>query len=397
LRRPLVLLVLLGTMTTALAELAARVITTHTENGMPIVGSVPLLPLRPSPALLRTRLASYAHSSYLVRDRLLGWTVRPGGRTEPGRVIYSADARGARTGQEPVESSAGTLRIATFGDSFTHCDEVADDATWQHYLQAAQAGLEVLNFGVPGYGTDQAFLRWRRHRGSLDARIVILGIWPENICRNVNIVRYYLAPSGGFSSKPRFVRDGAGMRLLNSPILPDDELIALLSAPEASALLEHDLWYRPADCAVSVFYGARAWRLAASVASKVWRYRARQALYSGEAPEGIAITVAIARQFSSEVRESGAIPLVLLIPMRDLLEQRVAPQPLPLVSALRAAAVDVIDLGPTFGRAILEHGLEGIYQPQGHHSARGNELLALHLRRALQPWIARARAGARPR
>ena len=48
--------------------------------------------------------------------------------------------------------------MAAFGESFTYCEEVDVSDCWVAQLEHAWAGSEVLNFGVPGYGPDQAWL-----------------------------------------------------------------------------------------------------------------------------------------------------------------------------------------------------------------------------------------------
>ena len=56
----------------------------------------------------------------------------------------------------------GSLRIAAFGDSFTHGDEVPNEDTWQEILMRAHPDVEAMNFGVGAYGLDQAFLHYQR-------------------------------------------------------------------------------------------------------------------------------------------------------------------------------------------------------------------------------------------
>ena len=54
------------------------------------------------------------------------------------------------------------LRLAVFGDSFTHCDEITYQNCWTSRLESLWPNTEVLNFGVPGFGPDQAWLRYQR-------------------------------------------------------------------------------------------------------------------------------------------------------------------------------------------------------------------------------------------
>src|SRR5258708_4118046 len=185
--------------TVVLCELAVRLLTTtNPENGLPMIGRYPLLPYRPAPEAVRAWLKRPA-GSYLIPDSELGWTVRPCGRTPDG--LYEANAEGARAPADRSygeRSPPGRVRLVTVGDSFTHGDGVGMEDTWQRVLERRRADLDVVNLGVPGYGTDQAYLRWHRDGARLNPHFTLLGIWPENICRNLNVLRFFLQPAGGY-------------------------------------------------------------------------------------------------------------------------------------------------------------------------------------------------------
>src|SRR5262249_18411484 len=87
----------------------------------------------------------------------------------------------------------GVLRIALFGDSFTNGANAPFDQTWGQVLETnlRRRGIEaeVLNFGVGGYGMDQALLRWRKQGRAFSPHIVLFGFQPENVKRNLNLVR----------------------------------------------------------------------------------------------------------------------------------------------------------------------------------------------------------------
>ena len=83
--------------------------------------------------------------------------------------MYRYNTQGIRS---PVpaftpRAAEGVLRIALFGDSFTHGDDVPVEHSFGQVLeqQLITAGIpaEVLNFGVGGYGIDQAMLRFKEH------------------------------------------------------------------------------------------------------------------------------------------------------------------------------------------------------------------------------------------
>jgi hypothetical protein len=144
------------------------------------------------------------------------------------------------------------LRIAIFGDSFTHGDDVPYEESFGSILARAlnAAGLtsEVLNFGMGGYGTDQAMLRYREQGAPLAPRLVVLGFQPENIKRNLNLIRPVYDPRSGLPfAKPRFILDGNRMALINVPVLPLDQIIPTLRDIDNWELQPYEYYYDPRD------------------------------------------------------------------------------------------------------------------------------------------------------
>ena len=88
------------------------------------------------------------------------------------------------------------------------------------------------------------------------------------------------------------------------------------SQPQTSSLVADDCWYHPELTTDRYYYVSRVRRLAATLRS-YWKQReARNKIYAGTNPAGIELTAAIAAQFDREVKAAGAIPIVLILPMR---------------------------------------------------------------------------------
>ena len=76
-------------------------------------------------------------------------------------------------------------RINTYGDSFTHGDQVNDGETWQEYL-AAHLREPIGNFGVGGYGVYQAYRRMLREENTDHAaKYLILTICCDDSTRTL--------------------------------------------------------------------------------------------------------------------------------------------------------------------------------------------------------------------
>ena len=120
-----------------------------------------------------------------VFDGELGWvlcdSVRP--RSVDGsRGFYRYETDGAR---KVVHFPDKPCRIHTYGDSFTHCDQVSDGETWQEYL-AAHFQEPIRNYGVGGYGVYQAYRRMLKVERTTPAEYIILNIWDDDHYRNLD-------------------------------------------------------------------------------------------------------------------------------------------------------------------------------------------------------------------
>jgi hypothetical protein len=114
------------------------------------------------------RLLDAQGATLLQLDGEIGWTYAASRRAG----VYSSNSQGLRGTREYAPAPpAGVLRIAAFGDSFVHGNEVADDAAWGARLEQLGPGVELLNHGVGGYGTDQALLLFRRRGQELHPAI----------------------------------------------------------------------------------------------------------------------------------------------------------------------------------------------------------------------------------
>ncbi len=124
----------------------------------------------------------------------LGWvvqdTVRHDG-IEGSRTSYRYEPSGAR---KRINFPDTVARIHTYGDSFTHCDQVSDGETWQEYL-AAHLGEPIENFGVGGYSVYQAFRRMKLVEETHPAEFIVLNIYDDDHYRNLDSWRNIRLPA----------------------------------------------------------------------------------------------------------------------------------------------------------------------------------------------------------
>ena len=181
-------------------------------------------------------------TTYLLHSPALGWTIKPNGYWDN---LYRANSQGIRADNDyQFYPDNNKIRIATFGDSFTHGEEVKNDDTWQEQLNRLVHNLEVINFGVGGYGLDQSFLRYKTEGKIYHPHIVLIGFMQENINRTVNVFRPFYT-EGLPLTKPRFILQDDALILLPNPLTDLTAYKKLLNnpAPLLSQFGENDFHF----------------------------------------------------------------------------------------------------------------------------------------------------------
>lgn len=390
---------LLGAASTLLAlavgELAVRTLGRTDEDGAFYLRESPIRPYRMPLRRLGRLLDEYERSpaSYLRYDADLGWTNRPGARSANG--LYRANASGLRSDREySTEPSEGVLRIGLFGDSFVHGDGLELEASLAPLLEAAlgQRGVraEVLNFGVPGYGIDQAYLRYRQQGGRFRPALVVLGLQLENVARDANVVRalYYPGTQIPFS-KPRFVLDAGGLRAVNRPALEPRRVLAALSAFEASDLRRLEFFYRPEDFAERWYRRSRLLAVAEDLLAT------RGELGIGPDPflldgEPVRVSLAILDAFRRDAVESGSRFELVYLPVRLGWRFSAREQQLTALLTEVSSRFSIVDPRPNGATGLDEWPKELTGADGWHYSAEGNRRVAA----ALTDWIVVEQGGA---
>ncbi|MCB9682894.1 MAG: hypothetical protein H6733_15610 [Alphaproteobacteria bacterium] len=206
-----------------------------------------------------------------VHDPDLGWAPRPGG--------LGVTAAGTRDGRPVPPPSDGRKRLVLLGDSFAWGDDldVADSLGPQ--LQARLPGWDVMNLAVPGYGHDQAVLRYERDGADLHADVVLMVFVDVDIPRNG--ARFFSA------AKPWFALEDGALALHGVPV----------PTPEAMG------WR---------LFG-RSWLVQLLDVYRVGLTGDRGAAERHDQ----ALTGAILDRFVADVRADGAVPVVLDAPTPD--------------------------------------------------------------------------------
>lgn len=326
--------------------------------------------------LLYEPASAEGYADYLRRrDPVLGWVrTKTGDRDE-------TDTVGSRIVPAFPDASLPAC-VSVFGDSFTFGADVAAEESYPNLL-ARELGCRVNNFGVGGYGTDQALLRFRTLVRDA-APIVVLGHYAEDIVRNVNQLRDF-ASGGSFGLKPRFVLENAELRLVPLPELDAAEYARV--STDAEELLPYE-YFRPGGDAGIVVLGF-PYTLSLARVSRQYRFRAALRGVPSYAPfydaghrsGAFGVTTAILDAFVREARSRAKRPVVLLIPDIADLEALRAGLPThyaPLARALADRGIEPLDAAMELDRAAGARGPCVVFTAcgRGHLSAEGNAVLA---------------------
>jgi hypothetical protein len=264
-----------------------------------------------------------AKTKYLAYSPSLGWTIKRNGRLG----IYQANSQGIRASEEyPLIPEQGVLRISSFGDSYTHCDDVKNSDTWQARMEAANEGMQVLNFGVPAYGLDQAFLRYCGEGPRYNPHVVLIGFMSENINRHVNTFRPFYVPSPFWPfSKPRFSLKDDKLLFLKNPMDETSRYYDLLENPSEvlPRLGENDFHFnrptRHKQGPVDFLSTVRLAKMAAHEFMKFGRQGSaiiRDGRYNLES-EAYWVTVKLFDEFVSRVEADGSLPVIVILPNQE--------------------------------------------------------------------------------
>jgi len=305
----------------------------------------------------------------------LGW--------EPG---YPASRLGYRGPEKDVANAV----IAVFGDSFTegHRDL---EKSWPFLLER-KLGRPVLNFGVSGYGTDQAFWRFQTHfQGKIRAPFAALCIMSENIARVVNRYRGFYRRGKDISlTKPMYIQTGPGRTLLlKNPLESPEDIGRLADMDFLREIGRTDYWFghferhglnRFVHFPYGYFFLKALPYYVRSYRDKMIRNEGDyKALYRDE--RALSVMEHIIRRFVRSARDQGVQPIVLFLPCwKDFADHEDRGRTVygALAEAVRREHGATFDAMAYFApRLEIGEKTSSFFasRSDGHYNARGEEVL----------------------
>ncbi|MBD1826343.1 SGNH/GDSL hydrolase family protein [Microcoleus vaginatus GB1-A2] len=175
-----------------------------------------------------------APTRFHTADPNLGWKLKPGASGEwngEGASLVQVNSEGLRDREHTKAKPPNTLRVAVLGDSFTEAIQVPIEETFWSKLERklgnceavkGRKNVEVINFGVQGYGTAQELIMLRKKVWDYNPDIVILAFFIGNdVINNSPKLEYdRYRPFFGYDASGKLLPD---MSFRNLPPLDRNE------------------------------------------------------------------------------------------------------------------------------------------------------------------------------
>lgn len=370
-------------LTFACGEIFVRVLGRYDADGTFYFRDRPVppfaLPVKNARALIDEYLAD--PTGYMAYDPDLGWTNRPGSCTRDHK--YCANSAGLRSDHEYTKAiPPGVLRVSLFGDSFIHGHDVDLSGSLAPQLETALrargVNAQALNFGVGGFGIDQAYLRYSREGARFDTDVIVEGLQFENVARHLMVFRLIAYPQSKIPfSKPRFYFEGPSLLIANKPTIPPEKVPDALAHFDRSPLRKLDHFYTDRYQP----YWWRRSRLLAVLADA--RHKDEGSDIMRPDGEGMQLTLAILDRFKNDVGVTGKPFLLVYLPLKENLAAALGGGKDPWEAYVDLFRKDftIVDPSPRLLEIARAKGVEAV--APGHYSAEGNGAVAEALAEAI--------------
>jgi lysophospholipase L1-like esterase len=292
------------------------------------------------------------HQGETEYDPDLGWKLRAGYRQ--GKIHINSHGQ-RQTGEWPREHTPGKLRILFLGDSYTFGYNVGNDECYPGVVQKRfLPEAEIINYGVPGYGTDQQILLYEKYGAEFSPDIVVLGFFTPDLFRNdMTFFNYF---------KPVFTLEDGKLVPPEGTIPSPTDTLRLYASGEkrirgsGSYVLNHLLRQVEDIRRDRVNENTREWP----------------------------VTERILERFNEQVRQNGATPFLLIMPNREILSKEESASTGTgrlLIGLAKRLNMPYLDLIPAL-REKAKVTEEPLYA--GHWTVKGHEAAAEALYQTLE-------------
>jgi hypothetical protein len=239
---------------------------------------------------------------------------------------WHSNNRGARNWEDTEEKkNPGRKRILAFGDSFTVCSQVPQLDSWPSLMEEKKKSLQVVNFGVDGYGMGQCLLRYEKVSAEIDFDNVIMVFVPScDLERDINTYRRIMGWDS-WQIMPRYILEEEKLALIRGPydssrsFLLDNQL--KLSEKCFSHIRKYDRLYIPTKFESPPLLGDLIlYKLVIGSYNNILEGEIHRKAYT-PGSEALAVSRGIFEAMNEEVKARGKTFLLFLLPRQDEVEK----------------------------------------------------------------------------
>lgn len=269
----------------------------------------------------------------------------------------------------PVKTQFSSTCARAFGDSFTYGEEVYNSEEVWTSVASRELGCRIENYGVGGFGTDQALVLYESTK--TNTPIVILGIYSEMLRRNLAASWLFYAGQKDRALKPYFRLD-------------HQENLEQISWPESSSSTDlrdyhrRDIYFKSYD--VTFPY---SWYLTKSIYYQLKTRLENKGIFFDKHIDALPLQLALLEAFKAQAAARGSEMVLVYFPsLSDLADNNLSYSKQLKAYQAKHPQACVIDTGP----ALLEASKKsiGVGAQSGHFNSIGNAIVATEVAKGLK-------------
>jgi hypothetical protein len=256
-----------------------------------------------------------------------------------------------------------------FGDSFTYGEEVENSEDVWTAVATRELGCNVENYGVGGFGTDQALILYESTK--TNTPIVILGIYSEMLRRNLAASWVFYGGQKDRALKPYFKFGHQGN--LEQISWPESNSIEALRDYH-----HHDVFFKSYN--VQFPY---SWHLTKTVYYQLKTRLENKGVFFDKHVYSLPLQLALVDAFRAQAEVRGSEMVLVYFPsLKELADNNLSYGK--QINSYRAKHPQscIIDTGPALLEAVKK-GL-GVGAPSGHFNSIGNAIVATEVAKGLK-------------
>jgi len=269
----------------------------------------------------------------------------------------------------PVKTQLSSTCARAFGDSFTYGEEVYNSEEVWTSVASRELGCRIENYGVGGFGTDQALVLYESTK--TNKPIIILGIYSEMLRRNLAASWLFYAGQKDRALKPYFkLNHQGGLEQISWPESNSSEDIRKYH--------HRDIFFKSFD--VKFPY---SWHLAKSIYYQIKTRLENKGVFFDKHVDALPLQLALLDEFKAQVDARGSEMVLVYFPsLAELADNNLSYSRQMKAYQAKHPKACVIDTGP----ALLEATKKGVGvgAQSGHFNSTGNAIVATEVAKGLK-------------